>query len=389
MPISRKHVAVTVPLGDSMVAKAKEAVIQLEEARKEDAQAVWTNEDVLQGCEMSGGITNGLVLIKVDRAARDAALSNESADGNASVVERSDIDARKRLVRVYGVGSEELINREAELVVVDALHQVGLGPPLHGTFENGYVYGFTRGAVLDPPKMADAVMGLRIATHLGAFHRSDVAARVQASGEAACAEFDPARAACFDKIRLWLARVPAAEELTRGDASKLTDMEAKLRALDLDKVRKHVDLLEEATADCVSPETNVFSHNDLLCGNVLDDGGKAIHFIDFEYAGFNPRGFDIGNHFCEYAGYDCDFSRYPSRETQLPFLRAYLGPDASDADVDKLYAETCKFALAAHIFWGVWAIIQARFSAIDFDYLKYAGQRFDEAWRRWDEFIRV
>lgn len=29
---------------------------------------------------------------------------------------------------------------------------------------------------------------------------------------------------------------------------------------------------------------------------------ESVHFIDFEYCGFNHAAFDIGNHFCEFAG---------------------------------------------------------------------------------------
>jgi hypothetical protein len=49
----------------------------------------------------------------------------------------------------------------------------------------------------------------------------------------------------------------------------------------------------------------VTCHNDLLCKNIILDtveGTKTINFIDYEYAGANYRGYDIGNHFCEFAG---------------------------------------------------------------------------------------
>jgi len=29
---------------------------------------------------------------------------------------------------------------------------------------------------------------------------------------------------------------------------------------------------------------------------------EKVSFIDFEYVGYNYQAFDIGNHFCEYAG---------------------------------------------------------------------------------------
>ena len=69
----------------------------------------------------------------------------------------------------------------------------------------------------------------------------------------------------------------------------------------------------------------MFCHNDLLHKNIIKDKGNlssltaavslatnlhfslfiafdTVSFIDFEYASYNPRGFDIGNHFDEYAG---------------------------------------------------------------------------------------
>lgn len=84
--------------------------------------------------------------------------------------------------------------------------------------------------------------------------------------------------------------------------------------------------------------------------------------IDFEYGSYNYRGFDIGNHFNEYAGYDCDYTlyvqlqfrlvsivynnfllkdwnitssswflcSYPTKEEQYHFIKHYLQPDKPD-----------------------------------------------------------
>ena len=35
-----------------------------------------------------------------------------------------------------------------------------------------------------------------------------------------------------------------------------------------------------------------------------------LYFIDFEYGSYSYRGYDIANHFNEYAGFDCDYSLY-------------------------------------------------------------------------------
>ena len=239
--------------------------------------------------------------------------------------------------------------------------------------------------------------------------------------------------------------------------------------------------------------------------------------IDFEYAGYNTRGFDIGNHFCEWtADYHSDIpsvlhpDKYPTKEEQLNFLEAYMEAEialcgyhltainltkyakkrrsitsaiasgltkatlsalqatsavlkkrssseipreeaASTAPVpasaskdnsagttfvassgsgsvipviqnkgnsavenekpqlrnksrdggdgsggvskaeilDSMYKEVNKFALTSHIMWGLWGLIQASQSEIDFDYFEYSFQRLNEFRRRRTEFMSL
>lgn len=146
-----------------------------------------------------------------------------------------------------------------------------------------------------------------------------------------------------------------------------------------------------------------------------------------------------GNHFNEWAGFDCKWERYPSPEQQASFLRAYLrcangaeptqedvrtravlrrckrhtwraqalgsGPlherspsfavtRTSDccaccAQVDRARVEANAFALASHLFWGVWALLQAHYSAVDFDYAGYSTLRWNEYRRRRGEVQRM
>lgn len=53
--------------------------------------------------------------------------------------------------------------------------------------------------------------------------------------------------------------------------------------------------------------------------------------IDFEYAGYGDRGFDVGNHFCEWAAdyhsaapHVLDFGNYPTEAEQRRFAEAYV-----------------------------------------------------------------
>ena len=92
---------------------------------------------------------------------------------------------------------------------------------------------------------------------------------------------------------------------------------------------------------------------------------------------YNFRGFDIGNHFNEWAGFDCDWSACPTAAEQRHFLREYLPAGTGDAEVEAARREAELYAMASHLYWGLWGVIQARHSSIDFDYLGYSKRRFD------------
>ncbi|KAK2100014.1 hypothetical protein P7K49_021362 [Saguinus oedipus] len=65
-----------------------------------------------------------------------------------------------------------------------------------------------------------------------------------------------------------------------------------------------------------TPSPVVFCHNDCQEGNILLLEGREnsekqkLMLIDFEYSSYNYRGFDIGNHFCEWI-YDYSYEKYP------------------------------------------------------------------------------
>lgn len=141
---------------------------------------------------------------------------------------------------------------------------------------------------------------------------------------------------------------------------------------EISKLASHLKLLNNPI---------VFAHNDLLLGNLIyTETENKITFIDYEYAAYNYQAFDIGNHFCEFAGLDAsDLSRYPSKEFQLQWLREYLNVWRRDndenpvtrVDVERLYVHVNKFALASYLFWTVWALIQAEHSSISYDFVGY------------------
>ncbi len=120
--------------------------------------------------------------------------------------------------------------------------------------------------------------------------------------------------------------------------------------------------IEKAVRDQPSHEP-VPAHNDLLTANFLVDGG-GIKLIDWEYAGMGDRWFDLGN-FAANNELDDD------QEAQL--LEAYFGepPDDGRRATLKLFRFMSDFRE------GMWGVVQAGVSELDFDFKSYAQKHFD------------
>ncbi|KAI8475730.1 MAG: putative ethanolamine kinase 1 [Monoraphidium minutum] len=320
--------------------------------------------------KITGGISNVMLKVGPKPAAAAAAASNAGARPAPPVA-----------VKVFGAKTELLIDREAEGRAVVQLGAQGFGPKVLAVFDNGRVEEFLHCITMTPQQMCDAAFIPRIARLLADFHKADVDL--------------PRTPALFPTIRRWLAMARAL------DFDPSDPKAADYAALDFDALEAEVDASEAACGAARSPV--VFGHNDLLSGNLLvlqeegfdpeaPDLGMPVTVIDFEYGAYTFRGFDWGNHFNEYAGFECDYSRYPSRENQALFFSHYLAPPGAPpltlapSQLDALCAEADVFALASHLFWGMWALIQARYSPIDFDYMGYHRLRYGEYLRRKEEF---
>ena len=114
---------------------------------------------------------------------------------------------------------------------------------------------------------------------------------------------------------------------------------------------------------------------------------ESVSFIDYEYATPSPPAFDLANHFSEWGGFECDYNALPTRSTRRAFLEQYMTSYAADTDVDpsidytsRLFDEVELFRGIPGLYWGIWALIQAKISQIDFDYASYAEVRLKEYW---------
>jgi len=116
----------------------------------------------------------------------------------------------------------------------------------------------------------------------------------------------------------------------------------------------------------------------------------TVSFIDYEYATPSPVAFDIANHFAEWGGFECDFTVLPTRAQRRNFLSTYLqaynsfrGRDFIPRELDQLMDEVDIFRGVPGLYWGIWGLVQAQISQIDFDYASYADTRLSEyfAWK--------
>ncbi|CAI0410613.1 unnamed protein product [Linum tenue] len=288
---------------------------------------------------VSGGITNLLLKVSV-----------KDVSGDESRV----------TVRLYGPNTDYVIDRERELQATKHLSAAGFGAKLLGVFGNGMVQSFITARTLKPADLRVPNLAAAIANQLRRFH----AVEIPGSKEP----------------QLW------------NDIFKLYENASILQFADAEKQRIYETIsmkdfygeiieIKELTALVNSPV--VFAHNDLVFGNLMfNDEEEKLYMIDFEYGAYGYRGFDIANHFIEYAGYDCDYNLYPNLEEQYHFFRHYLQPgnphEVPVEELEALYVESTTFMLVSHIFWALWALIQAKMSRIDFDYLGYFSVRYEE-----------
>ncbi len=126
-----------------------------------------------------------------------------------------------------------------------------------------------------------------------------------------------------------------------------------------------------------------------------------------EYADVNFQAYDIANHFNEYAGVEePNYSLFPSREYQLKWCEIYLSEfyDAlnklnkskqlplvtlSRERIEEFCVEVNKFTLASHLMWGIWSLVQAQSSQLEFDFVNYANVRFEEFFKNKERIFNL
>ncbi|OQE32270.1 hypothetical protein PENSTE_c001G03694 [Penicillium steckii] len=346
-------------------------------------------ENKIEFVRFTDGITNTLLkIINRKDGLTDAEIDNDAV-----------------LMRAYGNGTEILIDRERETTSHALLASRGLAPPLLARFNNGLLYRFIRGKPCGHLDLVTPPIYRGVARRLAQWHAvlpskgtsstPSQEASIVAHSEAESAKeeegfevIQPRRAgpSMWAVLQKWILALP------------VSTPEQRSRRLTLQKELQWV-LAQLDDGKGIGEDGLVFSHCDLLCANVIvlptEDGSKPeddvtnVNFIDYEYAVPAPAAFDIANHLAEWIGYDCDYNMTPTQSVRRQFLTEYTKSycenrnldESSQAEiVDRLVQDVDRFRGIPGLYWGVWSLIQAQISQIDFDYAGYAETRLGEYW---------
>ena len=170
-----------------------------------------------------------------------------------------------------------------ETVVFTMLAERNLGPRLFGVFPGGRLEEFIPGHPLTTVEMRSPDFSSQIARNVALVHSLEVPVSKEPTWLA-------------DTMRSYLHRLTINPEKVpqeeREHAAALANWD----------VRQEVDWLLGFLKTVDSPV--VFSHNDINTGNILvredPSSWDPVVFIDYEFAAYNYRAFDIANHFNEW-----------------------------------------------------------------------------------------
>ncbi len=120
-------------------------------------------------------------------------------------------------------------------------------------------------------------------------------------------------------------------------ACMLVRQAAATRQLNLDFPMQimHAPLIIQACCPiyCTSHTSAVQGTSELEALQQGQVDSSTMQFIDFEYGSYNYRGYDFANNWCEYAGFEGDYSRYPDERQQALFVTNYLQQQGNPSPV--------------------------------------------------------
>uniref|UniRef100_H3CBB7 ethanolamine kinase n=1 Tax=Tetraodon nigroviridis TaxID=99883 RepID=H3CBB7_TETNG len=284
-------------------------------------------------------------------------------------------DSRQSNKENHYQGAEAMV---LESVMFAILAERELGPKLYGIFPQGRLEQYIPSRKLDTWELSDPSISAEVAEKMAKFHGMRM-------------PFNKEPKWLFGTMEKYLSQVMRLKCTKDSHLRRFNRLLSYNLPQELEMLRR----LEYYTKNnLVCPKKQCKSHLFVLDKLRHTQKPPALRMGTI----LSPyiRGFDIGNHFCEWMyNYSCNEfpffkvnpQAYPSKAQQLHFIENYLRESEPGFDnlcagdqltmKEGLYIEVNRFSLVSHFFWGLWSIIQARISTIEFGYLEYAQARFD------------
>jgi len=244
------------------------------------------------------------------------------------------------VVRVGADLPEHGVLRYNEINAARAAYQAGLGPEIIYVEPSIMVMRYIEGQVLSPKQIHQPATLQRLLEVVQCCHQA-VAGYL-----------------CPGVLSFWVFQV------NRSYISLLQQAK-KPNNYNLTTLLQHNSVLEQT----VGPVNIVFSHNDMLAANFIDDG-KRLWLLDWEYAGFNSPLFDLANLAANNA---------LPKELERWLLQHYFDTAVDNRLWNRYQAMKCASLLRE----GLWSMVAEQHSKLDYDYTTYTSQNmasFEQAW---------
>lgn len=226
------------------------------------------------------------------------------------------------------------IDRDNEVQCARLAARLGVAPEIVYAERPWTVATFVSGRTLDPQALQDHARLRRVARLLRTVH--------------------DARSAITGHLRWFSPFLVARTYLDQAHADGVA------LPFDATAVRRTVDALEARLA----PYRPTFCHNDLMPGNLIDDGTRSW-LIDWEYAGVGHPWFDVAG-LASNAGLD--------DAATAALGDAYFGSGA--VELSHARDQIALLLPMAALRESLWAVVQGPRSKIDFDYGAYRDDNF-------------
>lgn len=220
------------------------------------------------------------------------------------------------------------IFRWHELAASRAAHAAGLSPEIEYAEPGVLVMRFIEGRTLTPKDVRDSARVEAISAVLRKCHRE-----VSQHLPGRTLKFCP-----FQTSRRYAAELRAAKSVWAGRLDELLALSARLE--------------RSIASSAVS-----FGHNDLLAGNLIDDGTR-LWLIDWDYAAESSPLFDLAN---------LATNNGIEGESEEALLEAYFEGTVEEAIVRDYRA----MRVASLLRESLWSMVSELYPALDFDYARY------------------